>query len=653
MPTAQIGQLLIQSGYITEEQFNQALQVQQESPNLEIGQILCQLNFLKIEDLNSVLDYNGLRKKLGEILVKEGALDEQKLTRALEIAQKEKIPLGQALIKMRVLDEEQLARAIAKQYDLPYMSLQNFKVPSDLSRFLNSQYATRHRLVPVKLEDNILTIAIAFPLQHAELEQLKVAGKHGIKLVVSPESQIVLAQQKLFRKEGSFSFVDDLSLSEDSDKQMERSKYVHDLITVDVERLVKLIFSTGIKHKASDIHLESTENGMEVRYRLDGMLQTLDLGSAVPLINLNARQIVSKVKIMCDMDIAERRRPQDSSFKLKVERGDALRTVDFRVSTVPTQYGENVVIRVLDKRNDVLTLTSLGYNPQYTEELLDALEKPTGIFLVTGPTGSGKSTTLYALLGHLNRPEVKTLTVEDPIEYSINGITQTEVNDQIGNTFSRLLRAFLRQDPDNIMIGEIRDAETANIAIKAALTGHTVLSTLHTNDATSAVTRLLDMGVEPTLLLATLRGVLAQRLVRCNCKECLEPYSPSELAEREFTPILSEYEGIFYHGIGCAACNFTGYKGRLPIAELWLPLHEELMIITNLSQGKNLREKVFGGNKRINMIQDGLRLVKEGLTTLEELIRVVPSEQFDEWRGHYLLNESNRSTIETGGERNE
>jgi type IV pilus assembly protein PilB len=302
---------------------------------------------------------------------------------------------------------------------------------------------------------------------------------------------------------------------------------------------------------------------------------------------------------------------------------------------VPTQYGENVVIRVLDKRSEVLTLPSLGYNPQYTEQLLDALEKPTGIFLVTGPTGSGKSTTLYAVLGYLNRPEVKTLTVEDPIEYSINGITQTEVNDQIGNTFSRLLRAFLRQDPDNIMIGEIRDTETANIAIKAALTGHTVLSTLHTNDATSAITRLLDMGLEPSLLVATLRGVLAQRLVRCNCKECLEPYSPSELAEREFAPIMSEYEGIFYHGVGCAACNFTGYKGRLPIAELWLPAHEELMIISHISQAGNLREKVFGGNKRVTMIQDGLRLVKEGQTTLEELIRVVPSEQFNEWRGQY------------------
>jgi len=632
MPHQKLGELLIQNGLITEDQFQQALDEQDASPHLPIGQILCQLKFLKPEDLNKILDYHRMRRKLGEILIQEGALDEQSLSRALEIAKSEKLPLGQALIKMRLLEEEQLARAIATQYDLPYMSLHTVRADPKLARFVNAQYATRNRLVPVKFENNILTIAITFPLQQTDIDHLKATGKHGLSFVITTETQIAQVQQKLFRKEGEFSFVDDLSLSEDNEKQSERSKYVHDVISVDVERLAKLIISAGIKNKASDIHLESTEFGLNVRYRLDGLLQSLDLGSALPLINMNARQIISRVKILCDMDIAERRRPQDSSFKLKVEREDAVRTVDFRVSTVPTQYGENVVIRVLDKRNEVLTLPSLDYNKEYTADLLRALEKPTGIFLVTGPTGSGKSTTLYALLGYLNRPENKTLTIEDPIEYTINSITQTEVNEVIGNSFARMLRAFLRQDPDNIMVGEIRDVETATIAVRASLTGHTVLSTLHTNDATSAVTRLLNMGLEPSLLTTTLRGVLAQRLVRRTCESCRTTGVPSDLALKEFGSFLSEFNGTLGYGKGCAACNFTGFKGRLPIAELWLPDREELLLIARNPDNMTLRAKVFEGGKRLTMLEDGLRLVKEGLTTPEELIRVVPNEQFEEWR---------------------
>ena len=632
MPHKKLGELLIQSGLITDEQFQRALEEQEATPQLPIGQILCQLDYLKAEDLNTILDYHRMRRKLGEILIQEGALDEQGLIRALEIAQMEKIPLGQALIKLRLLEDEQLAKAIAKQYDLAFMSLNNVRIDPDLARFVNAQYATRHRLVPVKFEKNLLTIAVAFPLQETELQQLKATGKHKLGFVVSTESQIALAQQKLFRKETSFSFDDDLALSEDVERQTERSKYVHDVVTVDVERLARLIISTGIKQRASDIHLESTEYGLEIRYRLDGLLQHLDLGNALALINLNARQIISRIKILCDMDIAERRRPQDSSFKMKVERGNEVRTVDFRVSTVPTQYGENVVIRVLDKRSDVLTLPSLDYNPGYTDDLLHALEKPTGIFLVTGPTGSGKSTTLYALLGYLNKPENKTLTVEDPIEYTINGITQTEVNETIGNSFAKLLRAFLRQDPDNIMVGEIRDLETTTIAVRAALTGHTVLSTLHTNDATSAVTRLLNMGLEASLLTTTLRGVLAQRLVRQTCKSCAVAGKPTPLAVKEFGPLLPEFEGHCSYGKGCSSCNFTGFRGRLPIAELWLPDRDELLLISSNPDNMTLRSKVFGDGRRLTMLEDGLRLVKEGKTTLEELIRVVPSEQFEEWR---------------------
>jgi type II secretory ATPase GspE/PulE/Tfp pilus assembly ATPase PilB-like protein len=293
---------------------------------------------------------------------------------------------------------------------------------------------------------------------------------------------------------------------------------------------------------------------------------------------------------------------------------------------VPTQFGENVVIRILDKRSGAITLEGLGYFPEDVATLYSALDKPTGIFLVTGPTGSGKSSTLYAVLSHINVPGVKTLTIEDPIEYSINGITQTEVNEIIGNTFARLLRAFLRQDPDNIMVGEIRDLETATISMRAALTGHTVLSTLHTNDATSVVTRLIDMGVEPGLISTTLRCVLAQRLVRYVCKECKVAYIPSDMLLEEFG-IPRGCDMKFVQGKGCPACHYTGFSGRRPIVELWIPTREELLMLNRRPDNISLRNVVFSLPERRTMVEDGFRRVQAGETTLEELMRTVPYEQ--------------------------
>jgi len=298
---------------------------------------------------------------------------------------------------------------------------------------------------------------------------------------------------------------------------------------------------------------------------------------------------------------------------------------------VPTQFGENVVIRILDKRAGAITLESLGYSPENVATLHKALDKPTGIFLVTGPTGSGKSSTLYAILSHINTPGVKTLTIEDPIEFGIAGITQTEVNETIGNTFARLLRAFLRQDPDNIMVGEIRDLETATISMRAALTGHTVLSTLHTNDATSAVTRLIDMGVEPTLISTTLRCVLAQRLVRHNCRHCRTYCHPSAHLLKEFG-IPADNNIAFSQGKGCQECHYTGFSGRLPIVELWIPSRDELLMINRLPDNLGLRNTVFSHPGRLTMIEEGLQLVQAGETTLEELLRVVPYEQIEAGR---------------------
>lgn len=633
MPDKKIGELLIENKLISAEQFNEALEMQRMCPAQPIGQLLCQLGFLKSSDLEYVLDHNNKRRRLGEILISQNLIDEERLNNALLASKKEKIPLGRALIRQHLIEEEQMSRAIAVQHDLKFVSLAGVRFDPALSGFMNATFAQRLRIVPIRCRDKVLTIAMAYPLQRDELAQIQSFCKMKVDPVIAKESDIVIAQQKIFKLSGSTSREElGYELSEDQDSESGKSKYVADVISADVDYLVKRVIVTGIMDGASDIHLESTELGMTIRYRIDGILQKIDMGANEALISTHARQMVSKIKIMCDMDIAERRRPQDSSFKMKVAREGVLRSVDFRVSTVPTQFGENVVIRILDKRVGAITLEGLGYAPDDVAALYKALEKPTGIFLVTGPTGSGKSSTLYAILSHINTPGVKTLTIEDPIEFGIAGITQTEVNETIGNTFARLLRAFLRQDPDNIMVGEIRDLETATISMRAALTGHTVLSTLHTNDATSAVTRLIDMGVEPTLLSSTLRCVLAQRLVRNICRQCKVSSQPSENLLAEFgIPRDSTVE--FFQGKGCPACHYSGFSGRLPIVELWIPSREELLLINRSPDNLTLRNEVFSQTAgRLTMIEEGVRLAKAGDTTLEELLRVVPYEQIEAGR---------------------
>jgi type IV pilus assembly protein PilB len=632
MPGKKLGELLIENKLITAKQFSEALEVQQMNPTQPIGQLLCQMGLLKIVDLEYVLDHNNKRLKLGEILISQNLIDEERLNNALKISKSEKIPLGRALIRQHLIEEEQMSRAVASQHDMKFVNLAGVRFDKGLSGYINASFARRHRIVPIRCRDNCLTIAMAYPLLRDDLAQLEGWCKMRVIPVIAKESDILIAQQTIFELRGTQNREElNYEISEDLIRESGKSKYVSDFISADVDFLVKRIITTGISDGASDIHLESTEQGMHVRYRIDGILQTIELGTDEALIGPNSRQIVSKIKIMCDMDIAERRRPQDSSFKMKVSKGGTVRGVDFRVSTVPTQYGENVVIRILDKRSGAVSLEALGYAPEHVSALYQALDKPTGIFLVTGPTGSGKSSTLYAILSRINTPGTKTLTIEDPIEYAIDGITQTEVNEIIGNSFARLLRAFLRQDPDTIMVGEIRDLETATISMRAALTGHTVLSTLHTNDSTSAVTRLMDMGVEPSLIATTLRCVMAQRLVRHICHKCRTRYSPSDQILAEFG-IPNKSAMVFVQGKGCSVCNFTGFNGRLPIVELWIPTRDELLILNRRPDNQTMRNVVFAQSNRLTMIEDGFRRVQAGETTLEELLRVVPFEQIEAGR---------------------
>jgi len=637
-----LGELLIQNNLITEQQFFKALEMQKSYPDQPLGQLLVQLGFVRESVLKEFLDYKGKRQKLGEILLRHNFIDEVKLSNALTVSMEENIPLGRALIRLHYIEEDQLARTIATQYDLPFFTLDRFSFDPGLSRLINFHYAQANHIVPVSEHDKLLTLAMAFPLSSSEMRAVELASGMKVNPVVAMERDIIIAQQRIYRTQFDLSAHlseerVEFEISEDVQRDAIESKYVDQYFGPDTDYLVSRIISTGIKVGASDVHLESTAYGMIVRYRIDGVLQTLDIGKDGPAVSNQAKPIISRIKIICDMDIAEKRRPQDSSFKMKVTKDGSVRRVDFRVSTIPTQYGENLVIRILDKRGTPASLESLGLSPLYQKTLLRELEKPTGIFLVTGPTGSGKSTTLYALLSKLNTPGAKTLTVEDPIEYSIDGISQSEVNDAVGNTFAKLLRSFLRQDPDNIMVGEIRDNETAAISVRAALTGHTVLSTLHTNDSTSAILRLMDMGLESTLIVSTIRCVLSQRLVRVLCLNCKAPQAPPEHLLKEFLVPLEAQAGFVY-GKGCGLCNYTGYAGRKPILELWVPSREETLFFSKRPDNLALRELVFNHGQRQTMIEDGVSRVMRGETTLDELLRVVPYEQIAEFRAKVEKN---------------
>lgn len=629
MEPLKLGEILVSSGLITPEQCERALKVQEATPSAYLGKICCEMGIINEKDLKNVLDFYSKREKFGSILVKKRLITKQNLERALEESNKNHLPLGKQLVRMHLLTEEQVAKAIAEQFDLDYLDIAKMAIPPATATVLKAGYARKNGIVPLSVHDGVATLAVPFPLAVENVKQLEFHLKMKLKQVVSSESAITAAQDRLYLStggsdQGSLNY----ELIEDGETSSTQSKYLETFVSADAEFLVKRIISIGIRERASDIHLENTESGMVVRYRIDGALQKVELGVDLQQINASCKQIVSRIKILADLDIAERRRPQDGSFKLKVATGGKFRSIDFRVSILPTLCGENVVLRILDKRGQNVNLESLGYLPKYIDEIRRAVAKPTGVFLVTGPTGSGKSSALYAILSHINTPESKTLTVEDPIEYTIEGISQTEVHEIIGNTFASILRSFLRHDPDNIMVGEIRDSETAQIAVRAAMTGHTVLTTLHTNDATSAISRLLDLGVDCGLLAATIRMVIAQRLVRKNCTQCSEEYLPEATVLADFA-VPHNRRFKFYRGKGCSQCNYTGFSGRMPIIEMWIPTKEELMAINKEHDNISLRDIVFTAGGRGTLVEDGIMRVVAGETTLEELLRVVPYEQIE------------------------
>ena len=534
-----------------------------------------------------------------------------------EVAQSGK-SLVQVLIDYGIVTEEQFYQVIAESLGADYVNLTGFEPPNETLRLIPAGLAQLHRVFPLGLSDNSIQVALADPLNPQSAEDLRFALGKEIQIIVAPIYQIEDLIKKHYGTDvasmdeilaqlgGSVEFGGPDSASIDL-KNLEAEANATPII-----RYVDLILYQAIQDRASDIHFEPFETEFKIRYRVDGALYEM----APPPRHL-ALPVISRVKVMANLNIAERRLPQDG----RIQKNIAGRQVDLRVSTLPTQFGESVVLRVLDRTTVNLNLEALGMPPRIYEYICRTIEKPNGIFIVTGPTGSGKTTTLYAALNKINTVDTKVLTAEDPVEYDIEGIIQVPVNDNIGLTFARVLRAFLRQDPDRIMVGETRDLETAQIAIQASLTGHLVLSTLHTNDAPGAVTRLVDMGVEPFMISASLEGVLGQRLIRKICPECKAPYEPSEAVLLQLGLAANEIgDKSFYYGKGCERCNNTGYRGRKGIYEL-LDITDPIReLINQRAPSVVLKQKAIELGMT-TLREDGMRSIYDGETTIEEVLK--------------------------------
>ena len=571
---------------------------------------------------------------LGQLLLKAQLLNEDQLNEALRVQKLEGKRLGNILLKLGYVNEESLITFLSRQYNAPAINIADHKIDSSILKLIPYETAKRYQLIPISKDGAGLRIAIADPSNNLAIDDVKFLTGMKVSVHVASESAIIDAIEKYYPKKeiekataGSKKISDtEMPGLDDMNKiigsAMEDITVVEDADDKDapkegdapIVKLVNGILMNAIRSRTSDIHIEPSETLLRVRYRTDGVLQPV---LKLPVKMKNA--LTSRIKIMSHLDISERRLPQDGRIKLKF--GDD-REIDFRVSTLPTLFGEKIVMRLLDKSNLQLDLSKLGFDEKALLDFYEAIESPYGMLLVTGPTGSGKTTTLYSALSHLNKPGINIMTAEDPVEYNFFGINQVQIKDDIGLNFGVALRSFLRQDPDVIMVGEIRDFETAEIAVKAALTGHFVLSTLHTNDAPSTVTRLINMGIEPLLVSTSVILILAQRLARKICQNCKEEHKVSETALLKvgFNPdIIKDVK--CYIGAGCPDCNQTGYKGRVALYEV-MPVKEELKEL--ILQGASAPEikKLAIKTGMLTLRQSGIRKIIDGITTIEEVLRV-------------------------------
>ncbi len=560
------------------------------------------------------------RKLIGQVFLERGLIDEEELRTALNLQSESREKLGKLLVDLGYVSEKDCLALVSEHLNIPSITGTDYPAVAVPESALTYRFMKQCKFVPVRLENNILTLAMTDPMDDATLDLVRQTTGFSVKALLGAESEIMDVLEKFYGSAAStfgriIEGIDDENMEGLSD-EIEDIEQLKDLASeAPVIRLVNLIISKAIESRASDVHIEPFEKDLKVRYRIDGILYDVES----PPKKLKAA-IISRVKIMAKLNIAERRLPQDGRIKLKVLGKD----IDLRVSTLPTMYGESVVMRILDKSNsDLYDLTRLGLMEDSLHELEALIRRPHGILLVTGPTGSGKTTTLYSALDTINLPDKKIITIEDPVEYQMDGVNQIQVNPQIGLTFATGLRHIVRQDPDVIMVGEIRDLETAEIAIRAALTGHLVFSTLHTNDAPSAITRLVDMGAEDYLIASSLLGVLAQRLVRVICPYCrIEVFPvPEMLDEIGYRRGNGHEPDHFYEGRGCERCSNTGFIGRLGIYELMLVNDEVRKLTVGKAESGQIRKKALESGMR-SLRDDGWLKVRRGLTAIPEVLRV-------------------------------
>jgi type IV pilus assembly protein PilB len=595
--------------------------------------------------------------RLGQLLITSNIITEEHLKEALDLQRREGGRLGSNLVKLGFITEEKLVAFLSRQYGVPAIDLSDYKIDLSLLKLIPVEMARKYSIVPVARVGATLTIAMVDPSNVFAIDDVKFRTGYNVEVVVSSESSILQAISDHYMGQGEalvaakevatakvFEAGDYAVPEEESSEVVASAVDESPVIDVDefdklvgdaldsievvaergedlkkeveepVVKLVNGILIRAIQGSASDIHIEPYEQSLRVRYRVDGIMF-----NAMNLPKKIKDSVTSRLKIMAKLDIAERRLPQDGRIKLRLNKK---REIDFRVSVLPCLFGEKTVLRILDKSNLQVDLTKLGFEEEALQDFMSALNKPYGMVLVTGPTGSGKTTTLYSALNYLNKPGINIMTVEDPVEYNFQGINQVQVKEEIGLTFASALRSFLRQSPDIIMVGEIRDFETAEIAVKAALTGHLVLSTLHTNDAPSSISRLLNMGIEPFLVSSSVILIMAQRLVRKVCTQCKEEehIPASALAKMGFSE--EEAKTIkYYKGKGCPACNGSGYKGRIALYEI-MPVGSEIreLVLEGASADEVKKVAVKLGMKTLRM--SGITKIKEGVTSIEEVLRI-------------------------------
>jgi len=564
-------------------------------------------------------------RRLGDLLVREGLIDNDQLARALQEQKGSSDKLGSILVKLNFVSEEKLIAFLSRQYGIQSITLSQLDIDPEVLKLVPEPIARKYEVLPVKRQGNQLTLAMGDPTNVFALDDVGFMTNLQVVPVVASQAAIRQAIDRMYESkgggiadivsemEGAAADVELVDGEEDTSNKVDVFELKESADEAPVVRLINMILVDAIRRGASDIHLEPYEKVFRVRFRVDGVLHEI----MTPPKRLEAA-LTSRVKIMSALDIAERRLPQDGRIKLRFNQ----REIDFRVSTLPTIFGEKTVMRILDKDSLQLDLTMLGFDPWSLEQFTKAIHSPYGMILITGPTGSGKTTTLYSAIHTINSPDINIMTAEDPVEYNLKGVNQVQINDEIGRTFAGALRAFLRQDPDVILVGETRDLETAQIGIRAALTGHLVLTTLHTNDCPSTVARLLDMGIPPFLVSSSLMLILAQRLGRRVCKECKEPY---EADEETLVPYGHVPQGLgkvtFYKGKGCATCSFTGMKGRVAIYEV-MPATQEIrdLIIRNAPTVEISEAAAAQGMKTLR--QNALQKVLDGMMTVEEVLRV-------------------------------